>query len=289
MKEQAYLIAKEEAPTGVLPIVTIDHIDQVLVTYGFKKKSSSKKQSKSTQTNSDTDTLTLTPTELQEKIEAGIAAALAQREKERAEENLRLHNEIREAALKAAQAEIQASTAYAQKVAAEKAELQQRLEEKERQLAQVMALEQQNAQMQKQVQDLEQALVDAKSSSWGKTFTQQASKVINKDLATQLEQMAETIKNQELELKRYTEAEKHRLSSTTATATEILPAVAEEVELVASELGEIGERAGWSGWTPRGYRSQEGNNYTGLAAIKAFIQDVKSGIAPLAEEAGIAF
>jgi hypothetical protein len=41
----------------------------------------------------------------------------------------------------------------------------------------------------------------------------------------------------------------------------------QEPDAVVAEFGEIGERFGWSGWSSRGYRTEDGMLCTGISAI----------------------
>ena len=48
---------------------------------------------------------------------------------------------------------------------------------------------------------------------------------------------------------------------------------AREEEIIAT-FGEIGEHAGWNGWSRRGYRTTSGILHTGINALAALISDL---------------
>ena len=50
-----------------------------------------------------------------------------------------------------------------------------------------------------------------------------------------------------------------------------------KVEEVTAQFGKIVESVGLPGWSGKGYRSADGNRYTGVAAFEAFVTDVLSG------------
>lgn len=116
------------------------------------------------------------------EVEQKIQEALAQRDKEKAEEELGRFVEIRDAALKAAKEEMKAAEQYATKMAQKNSELVQQLAMKEREIEELRGLRAKNQQLEERVAQLEKALDDANVSRWGNTFSRQAAKVVNSEL-----------------------------------------------------------------------------------------------------------
>ncbi|MDJ0733563.1 MAG: hypothetical protein QNJ47_05655 [Nostocaceae cyanobacterium] len=116
------------------------------------------------------------------EVESKIAEALAQRDREKAEEELGRFVEIRDAALKAAEEELFAARQHAQNMAQAKEKLVQQLIEKEQELEKVRHLQTRNQQLEQRVEELEKSLVNATVNEWGNTFTKQAAKVVNSEL-----------------------------------------------------------------------------------------------------------
>ena len=207
------------------------------------------------------------------EVEKKIAEALAQREKERAEEELGKFVEIRGTALKAAEEEISAAQKHAQKMEQAKHELIEQLIAKEKELESVRNLVAKNQQLQQRIQDLELALEDANRDSWGNTFNKQAAKVVNKELEKTIEPLMSEVerlnnvlsqREQELtELQAHSRKQQEELQQKTNSNS------------VIAEFGEIGKHFGWNGWSSRGYRTKSGTLYTGIHALTAFISDLK--------------
>ncbi|MFB2917930.1 hypothetical protein [Aerosakkonema funiforme] len=98
-------------------------------------------------------------------------------------------------------------------------------------------------------------------------------------LQKQLSKFEEKIIEQRLELQEYRQiiAEKEQQKE-------------KEIETIASEFGLVAELLGWSGWTTRGgYRSTDGQRYSGLEAFKAFINDMRDANASNPVEDDIEF
>lgn len=116
------------------------------------------------------------------EVEQKIQEALAQRDKEKAEEELGRFVEIRDAALNAAKEEMKAAEQYATKMAQKNSELLQQLAVKEREVEELRGLRTKNQQLEEKVAQLEKALDDANVSRWGNTFNRQAELVLNSEL-----------------------------------------------------------------------------------------------------------
>jgi hypothetical protein len=116
------------------------------------------------------------------EVEERIAEALAQRDREKAEEELGRYVEIRDAALQAAADEIRAIKQNAQKMREEKSQLLQQLVDKDQKIAELQQLYEKNQQLEQQVADLEKALQISNDNSWQNTFSKQAAKVVNSNL-----------------------------------------------------------------------------------------------------------
>lgn len=115
-------------------------------------------------------------------VEQKIQEALAQRDKEKAEEELGRFVQIRDAALQAAKEEMKAAQQYATKMAQKNSELVQQLAVKEREIEELCGLRAKNQQLEERVAQLEKALDDANVSRWGNTFSRQAELVVNSEL-----------------------------------------------------------------------------------------------------------
>lgn len=246
--------------------ITLGHIQKAIDNFELKPISNSSSPYKRDFSESET----LTATQLEEKIAAAVEAALVQREREREEENLAKFQEIRDAALAAAKAEIQAVHQRTEKLAEKATVLEKQLEEKDATITSFAALKSENRQLQQRVADLEKALVDANTNRWANTFTQQAAKVINTELemsyqplVSKLEHMSATIQQQAQEL--------DELRTYTANSS-LSDERNEDIDTLTSEFGEAAESFGIPGWSRRGYRTADGALYTGLSAIKVFSQ-----------------
>ena len=210
-----------------------------------------------------------TPAEVEQKI----IEALAQREKEKAEEELGKFVEIRDAALLAAKEEIIAAQKHAQKMAQAKEELIEQLIAKENELQSVRGLASENQQLEQRIQDLEKALEDSNRDSWGNTFNKQAAKVVNKELEKTIEPLMSEVErlNNVLSQK---EQELTRAKATSRKQQEELQQKTNSNSII-NEFGEIGEYLGWNGWSSRGYLAKNGMLYGGIHALTAFICDLK--------------
>ena len=210
-----------------------------------------------------------TPAEVEQKI----TEALAQREKEKAEEELGKFVEIRDAALKAAKEEIIAAQEHAQKMAQAKEELIEQLIAKENELQSVRGLVDKNQQLEQRIQDLEKALEDSNRDSWGNTFNKQAAKVVNKELEKTIEPLMSEVERLNNVLSQR-EQELTQLQTHSKKQQEELQQKSKSNSVIA-EFGEIGENLGWHGWSGKGYKANSGTLYTGIHALTAFICDLK--------------
>jgi hypothetical protein len=207
------------------------------------------------------------------QVEQKITEALAQREKEKAEEELRRFVEIRDEALKAAKEEIIAAQKHAQKMAQAKEELIEQLIAKENELESVRGLVDKNQQLQERIKDLEKALEDSNRDSWDNTFTKQAAKVVNKELEKTIEPLTLEVERLNNVLSQR-EQELIQLQATSKKQQEELQQKTNSNSII-NEFGEIGEYLGWNGWSSKGYRAKNGMLYGGIHALTAFICDLK--------------
>ena len=207
------------------------------------------------------------------EVEKKIAEALAQRERERTEEELGKFVEIRDAALEAAKEEISAAKKHAAQMEQAKQKLIEQLIAKDNELDHVRGLVEENQRLEQRIQDLEKSLEDSNRDSWGNTFNKQAAKVVNKELEKTIEPLMSEVErlNNVLSQK---EQELTQLQDMSKKQHEVLQHKSKPNSVIA-EFGEIGENLGWSGWSGRGYRAKSGTLYTGIHALTAFICDLK--------------
>ncbi|MGF1674353.1 MAG: hypothetical protein ACFCUV_11810 [Rivularia sp. (in: cyanobacteria)] len=207
------------------------------------------------------------------QVEQKIAEALAQREKEKAEEELGRFVEIRDAALLAAKEEIIAAQKHATQMEQAKHELIEQLTAKENELQSVRGLVDQNNQLQQRIKDLEKALEDSNKDSWGNTLNKQAAKVVNKELEKTIEPFTLEVQrlNNVLSQK---EQQLTQLQAHSRKQQEELQQKSKSNSVIA-EFGSIGEYFGWNGWSEAGYQTKSGTLYTGIHALTAFICDLK--------------
>ncbi len=208
------------------------------------------------------------------QVEQKIAEALAQRDQEKASEELGRFVELQDAARLAVTEEILAAKLHAQKMTQAKEELIQQLVEKERELERVSSLQVKNQQLEQRIVQLEKALEDANKNSWSNTFSNQAAKVVNSQLEKtitplmlEVERLKDLVETQELEIVQLQALKNKQLEELTVDA-EV------EEQTTIAEFGEMGERFGWAGWSRRGYRATSGILHTRIGAIKAFVSDL---------------
>ncbi len=217
------------------------------------------------------------------QVEKKIKEALVQRDKEKADEEQGRFAEIRDAALRQAAVELQQAQQVAQQVMQEKEELVQQLLEKERELENNRSLITRNQQLEQRAAELQKALENANKNSLGNTFNNQAAKVVNLELektivplASEVERFNSTLllKEQELaQLKAINEKQQEEIKILYQSEVYKPDIKAREEEIIAT-FGEIGEHAGWNGWSRRGYRTTSGTLHTGINALAAFISDL---------------
>ena len=216
------------------------------------------------------------------QVEQKIAEALAQRDKEKAEEELGRFVELRDAARLAVTEEIQAAKLHAQKMTEVKEELIQQLVEKEHELERMRSLPVKNQQLEERIVQLEKALQDANKNSWSNTFSTQAAKVVNSQLEktitplmSEVERLKDLVETQEQELVQLQVLLNKQLKELTFLRQPEAPTVDAEVEEQTTiALIRGNGRAVWLGWleSPRIPRCQWNLTYVG--AIKAFISDL---------------
>ena len=207
------------------------------------------------------------------QVEQKITEALAQREKEKAEEELGRFVEIRDEALKAAKEEIIAAQKHAQKMEQAKHELIEQLIAKDNELDHVRGLVEENQRLEQRIQDLEKSLEDSNRDSWGNTFSKQAAKVVNKNLEKTIEPLMSEVERLNNVLSQR-EQEITQLQATSTKQQEELHKKTNSNSII-NEFGEIGEYLGWNGWSSKGYRAKNGMLYGGIHALTAFICDLK--------------
>ena len=245
---------------------------------------------------------------------AEIEAMKAEWEKQiRTELLIGLKSELRSQVEREVASELNAAKNHAQQLATKYQETLKTLEASKEKINQVQQLESELEAIKAENERLKQFMADvaANPSRWQKTFTQEAEKAINSDLelkysplVEKLEEMTKTVEQQNLELQQYrqsvdenkqlkqsVEALQQQLNRKQAEVVKFKQASVNspEVETLTLELGEAGEQAGWTGWTARGYRSSNGDRFTGLDALKAFIADMRGAIAPQDEELVLEF
>lgn len=216
------------------------------------------------------------------QLEQKIAEALAQQNKEKAEEELGRFVEIRDAALKAATVELQAARAYAQKMAQAKEEVAKKLIETERELGKVRSLQTEKTQLEQRVAQLEKALEDANKNRWSNTFNSQAAKVVNSELEktitplmSQVEHLNNVLLLREEELAELQVVNTKQQEEITQLRQLLpLPNIETQESTIIAEFGHIGEQFGWAGWSRQGYRAVNGILHTGINAIAAFVFDL---------------
>ncbi|GJD19119.1 hypothetical protein RIVM261_040750 [Rivularia sp. IAM M-261] len=213
------------------------------------------------------------------QIEEKIAEALAQRDKEKAEEEQGRFIEIRDAALQAAERELMAAELHAQKMTQRSQALIEQLAAKEEELQSIRTLQIENQKLEQRVAELEKALAGASANNWGNTFNAQAAKVVNSDLEKTIAPLMAKVERLQnvVELK---DKELTQLRAIGIKQQEELKALqqntaeAPDYEEVITTFGEVGQSLGWHGWGRRGYRSEDGTLHTGIDALAAFISDL---------------
>jgi hypothetical protein len=208
---------------------------------------------------------------------SSISFANAQHNREKAESEQGRFIEIRDAALQAAKQEIQAAQQHARAIAQKNQDLLEQLASKDLEMHSAIALQTKNQQLEQRVAELEKALENSSANNWGNTFNNQAAKVVNSELEKTIEPlMSEVDRLNNVLSQKEQEIVRLQMSS------------GQESDAVLAEFGEIGERFGWSGWSRRGYRAEDGMLCTGIGAIAAFISDLKSS-SPSYQQQAIAF
>ncbi|MGB3204623.1 MAG: DNA cytosine methyltransferase [Crinalium sp.] len=304
VREQAQLLASTEAGEGSEPSVTVGHIKSVLDNFGFQPQQQFTSNANPTPVSDNSEEKVYTIAELE--------ALKAEWEQQiRTELLIGLKSELRSQVESEVKFELTAAKTHAEQLTNKYQEALKTLETSKVKIQQVEQLESELQTIKAENERLKQFMADvaANPSRWEKTFTQEAEKVITTDLESKysplvekLEKMTQTVEQQNIELQQYRQSvdENKQLKQSVEVLQEQLnrqqqlterfkkasvnaPAP-QEVEALTLELGEVGEQAGWTGWTARGYRSRNGERFTGLDAIKAFINDMRSAIAPLEED-----
>ncbi|MGB3208895.1 MAG: DNA cytosine methyltransferase [Crinalium sp.] len=325
VREQAQLLAASKTGEGKEPFVTVDDIKSVLNNFGFKAKNSGGgsgggEEGSASDSSDDTESNSfnsLNGSNDSEKVYtiAEIEAMKAEWEKQiRTELLIGLKSELRSQVEREVASELNAAKNHAQQLATKYQETLKTLEASKEKINQVQQLENELEAIKAENERLKQFMADvaANPSRWEKTFTQEAEKAINTDLEAKysplvekLEEMTQKVEQQNLELQQYrqsvdenkqlkqsVEALQQQLNRKQAEVVKFKQASVNspEVETLTLELGEVlGEQAGWTGWTGRGYRNSNGDRFTGLDALKAFIADMRGAIAPQDEELVLEF
>ena len=309
VREQAQLLAKTEAGEGSEPSVTVGHIKSVLDNFGFQPQQQFTSNANPTPVSDNSEEKVYTIAELE--------ALKAEWEQQiRTELLIGLKSELRSQVESEVKSELTAAKTHAEQLTNKYQEALKTLETSKVKIQQVEQLESELQTIKAENERLKQFMADeaANPSRWEKTFTQEAEKVITTDLESKysplvekLEKMTQTVEQQNIELQQYRQSvdenkqlqqsvevlqdqlkRQQQLTERFKKASVNAPAP-QEVEALTLELGEVGEQAGWTGWTARGYRSNDGTRYTGLAALKAFITDVRGAIAPQDEDLALDF
>jgi|GEM_PF-1535472 len=203
----------------------------------------------------------------QAEVERQIAEALAQRDRSKAEEEMARFTEIRDAALLAAKDEIAAAHLHVQKIHATKQKLLQQIESAQEQVRQAHAICVENDRLTQRVTELENALVKATESSWNNTFSNQAQKIVNDNLAASLEPLQRALEDKEQMITKLSDVVEQQQRQLQALHSS-------DSDDVIGKFGEVAEVNGWSGWTRRGYRAANGILFRGMDALAAFVQDL---------------
>ncbi|MEB3177516.1 MAG: hypothetical protein VKL59_00495 [Nostocaceae cyanobacterium] len=216
-----------------------------------------------------------------EQVDAKIKQALAKKDIEQAEERLGKLIEIRETALKQAQEEIDATNQYAQDLKQTVAELQQNLLDAHNELQQVRHLVKENEQLSQRIAELERAVVNSNNSNWSNTFTQQAAKVVNTELAAQIEPLSLCLEAKEQEVAALKELAQRQQLELTEMQNSPIPNQ-KTLDKLISNLGVIfREKMGITNWSRYGYRATNGERYCGLEAIEKFELEVEEVLGDL--------
>ncbi|NEO98755.1 MAG: DNA (cytosine-5-)-methyltransferase [Symploca sp. SIO2E9] len=176
-----------------------------------------------------------------EEVEAQITEALARYQSEKKEEEIARLVEIREAALAQAQAEIQAIYASRDKHQKAYGQLQEQCSQLQQQLAQTQGLAEENQRLQQRIEDLEKALTSANENRWSNTFSQQAAKVVNKELTDCIEPL-----QQQLEEKT---AQVEKLAKQLEKYQKLALPLTDEQLFVGARVKVLTSPEGWSGYT----------------------------------------
>lgn len=236
LKDQTSLLASEQAIPGHHVVVTKQHLQAVLYEFRIRPKSRSRKCASTSKSSEDL----YTAAQVEEKIQQAVRDAIAQHDRERQEDYIRMTTEVREEALRQAGAEVEAKLAYNARLAQEKEELLQAIAMRDAQLLDILE--------QQKLLNREVAELRAKQA-----FRDESEEVVNQPQPA-------------------TEASDESGQSVEDPGTQIV----KKVETVASQFGSIVEAIGLPGWSSRGYRSSaDGVRYSGLAAFQAFVRDVK--------------
>ncbi|NER28560.1 MAG: DNA (cytosine-5-)-methyltransferase [Symploca sp. SIO1C4] len=176
-----------------------------------------------------------------EEVEAQITEAIARYQTEKKEEEIARLVEIRETALAQVQAEIQAIYASRDKHQKAYEQLQEQCSKLQQQLAQTQGLVQENQRLQQRIEDLEKALTSANENRWSNTFSQQAAKVVNKELADCIEPL-----QQQLEEKT---AQVEKLAKQLEKYQKLALPLTDELLFVGARVKVLTSPEGWSGYT----------------------------------------
>lgn len=217
------------------------------------------------------------------QVEERVQIILAKREKEKAQEELARYVEIRDAALKAADEEISAQRLYAESMAKKAEELRSFLEALQEDIARVNSVQTENEQLKQRIQELENALLKSNENGWGNTFTKQAEKVINKNLAATIAPLQAALSNKEEQIKSLSAIVEEQKQEIEALLSSSFANESVKNNNVFALFGESIGQLGLSGWSRRGYCSRNGNRFTGVEAIIAFVEDLASSGSEQAE------
>lgn len=206
----------------------------------------------------------------QEQIDMLIARAIAEHEQKKAEEDAARYAEIREAAIAEANVKIESAKHSEIALAEANKKLQQQIEEKERELAEIRSpelqeVETENQRLRQRLQDLEK--VSSESAINRLDYIEDHDASTTSELEKKYESLLEKVEQEERELDGY------RASSNIELETAIKK---EDAEALATELSTALELFGIPGWGRQGYCATNNRIYKGWDAVKAFLQEAFS-------------
>jgi len=225
------------------------------------------------------------PLYTQDELNQLIANAIAENQEKKVAEKNDDISRIRTAAITEASTEIESLRASVNALTQTNQNLQQQLEEKEREEKKIAELQsaqlhKENQQLQQQVQELEKLLVELNNISQTQ-ITNQIASTTNVELEENHENLLQNQQKLEQELNEYKAAASSSIQSSALIKTE-------NVDALAAELGTALELFKIPGWGRQGYHASNNKIYEGWDAIKAFLQEAFSSSNRSLENWGVA-